>query len=361
MTSSEPDVLVIGAGVSGLTTAVCLAEAGAAVKISAALPPGRTTSAVAGAIWGPHLVGLDDRVERWGATTLARLLELTAGPAAGPAGVRMVTGRQACRTVADPPGWAASLDGFRLCADGELPEGFASGWRFTAPVMTMPVYLGYLLARFRAAGGELDAGGEPGAGDEPGAAGPSGQLHGGHTFGSLDEAIASTTAGVIVNCSGMGARGLVPDAEMLPVRGQVVVTVNPGITEFFIGLGDESAGLIYLFPHAGTVVVGGTEERGSWRLEPDPATAERILRDAVAIEPRLRGAGIVAHRVGLRPVRPAVRLEAEALAGGRTLVHNYGHGGAGVTLSWGCAADAAGLALGALGALGAPVRPAPPD
>ena len=351
MTSSEPDVLVIGAGVSGLTTAVCLAEAGAAVKISAALPPDRTTSAVAGAIWGPHLVGMDDRVERWGATTLARLLELTAGRAAGPAGVRMVTGRQACRTAADPPGWAASLDGFRLCADGELPEGFASGWWFTAPVMTMPMYLGYLLARFRAAGGELDAGGEPGA------AGP-GQLPGDQTFGSLDEAIASTTAGVIVNCSGMGARSLVPDAEMLPVRGQVVVTANPGITEFFIGLGDESAGLIYLFPHQDTVVVGGTEERGSWRLEPDPATAERILRDAAAIEPRLRGAGIVAHRVGLRPVRPAVRLEAEALAGGRTLVHNYGHGGAGVTLSWGCAADAAGLALGALGA---PVRPAPRD
>jgi D-amino-acid oxidase len=136
MTSSEPDVLVIGAGVSGLTTAVCLAEAGAAVKISAALPPDRTTSAAAGAIWGPHLVGIDDRVERWGATTLARLLELAAGPAARPAaGVRMVTGRQACRTLADPPGWAAGLDDFRLCADGELPAGFASGWRFTAGVI----------------------------------------------------------------------------------------------------------------------------------------------------------------------------------------------------------------------------------
>jgi D-amino-acid oxidase len=335
MTSSEPDVLVIGAGVSGLTTAVWLAEAGAAVKISAALPPDRTTSAMAGAIWAPHLVGMDDRVGRWGATTLARLLELAAAPGAG---VRAVTGRQACRTVADPPGWAASLDDFRLCADGELPEGFVSGWRFTAPMMDMPVYLSYLLARFRAAGGELDT------------AGPADKMHGRHPFGSLDEAIASTTAGVIVNCSGIGARSLVPDAEMLPVRGQVVVTANPGITEFFIGLGDESAGLVYLFPHAGTVVLGGTEDRGSWRLEPDPATAERILRDAAAIEPRLRGAEIVAHRVGLRPVRPAVRLEAENLADGRALVHNYGHGGAGVTLSWGCAADAAGLALGALGA-----------
>jgi D-amino-acid oxidase len=42
----------------------------------------------------------------------------------------------------------------------------------------------------------------------------------------------------------------------------------------------------------------------------------------------------VGHRVGLRPVRPAVRLERE----GR-VIHCYGQGGAGVTLSWGCAEE----------------------
>jgi D-amino-acid oxidase len=230
--------------------------------------------------------------------------------------------------VADPPDWAAGLDDFRLCADGELPTGFSSGWRFTAPVITMPVYLDYLLARFRDAGGELEAGR--------------------HAFGSLAEAAAGSTAEVIAACAGIGAHGLVPDPEMMPVRGQVVVAANPGITEFFIGLGDESAGLVYLFPHGDTVVLGGTENRGNWSLEPDPATAERIMRDCAAVEPRLEGARVVAHRVGLRPVRPTVRLEAARLPGGQTLVHNYGHGGAGVTLSWGCAADAAGLALAAL-------------
>jgi D-amino-acid oxidase len=50
--------------------------------------------------------------------------------------------------------------------------------------------------------------------------------------------------------------------------------------------------------------------------------------------------------VGLRPVRPSVRLEAEALGGGRRLLHNYGHGGAGVTLSWGCALDVTAEVLG---------------
>ena len=121
----------------------------------------------------------------------------------------------------------------------------------------------------------------------------------------------------------------------MPVRGQVVVTQNPGITEFFIGLGDESADLSYIFPHGDTVVLGGTEGHGDWRLEPDPATADRILRDCAAIEPALRGARVIAHRVGLRPVRPAVRLEAGRLPGGQTIVHNYGHGGAGVSLAWG--------------------------
>lgn len=48
--------------------------------------------------------------------------------------------------------------------------------------------------------------------------------------------------------------------------------------------------------------------------------------------------------VGLRPFRPqGFRLEAEVIEG-RTVVHNYGHGGCGVTLSWGCAGRAANMA-----------------
>ena len=326
--SSEPDVLVIGAGVSGLTTAVCLAEAGATVTVSAAAPPAQTTSAVAGAIWGPHLIEASDRAATWGTVTLARLIELASEPAAA---VRMLTGRLTVHAGQDPPDWVDVLGGMPL-GNPELPDGFTAGWRFTAPVVTMPRYLDWLQGRFRAARGQLAE-------------------SRGSALGSLAEAAASTTAGVIVNCTGIGARDFVPDREMMPVRGQVVVAANPSprISEFFIGLGDESAHLTYLFPHGDIVVLGGTEGRGDWSLEPDPATAERILRDCAAIEPRLRGARVIEHRVGLRPARPTVRLEAERLPGGQTVVHNYGHGGAGVSLSWGCAADAAGLALAALG------------
>ncbi len=324
--STDLDVLVVGAGVSGLTTAICLAEAGWSAAIVADRLPQDTTSAVAGAIWGPHLVEAGARTERWGRVSLATFRELTGDPASG---VRTGHGIEVSRGTsgepASPPGWLTELDGYHACQPAELPAGFTSGWRYTAPLVHMPAYLGYLQARFEGAGGTIGAG----------------------TVSSLAEAARSHGARAVVNCAGIGARRLVPDPAMTPVRGQIVVVANPGISEFFIGLGDDTAELVYMFPHGDTVVLGGTEAAGDWNTEPDPAVAGRILRDCAAVEPRLENAAVLGHRVGLRPVRPAVRLEAEPgggpAGGGPLILHNYGHGGGGVTLSWGCARDVAGL------------------
>jgi D-amino-acid oxidase len=321
MTSQQPDVLVIGAGVSGLTTAICLAEAGCGVTVAAARRAPLITSAAAGAIWGPHLVGIDERVTRWGAVTLARLAELATDPASG---VHLASGIAASADhQAAPFDLAAAMGSVSSCDPAELPAGYAVGWRLTSPIVSMSVYLGYLMTRLDRAGGKLREA----------------------QFGSLAEAAETTGARVIVNCSGIGARQLVPDPGLIPVRGQVVVAENPGLSEFFLGAGN-AASEIYYFPHGDIVVLGGTEEEGNWSLEPDPATAERILRACAAVQPRLASATVTAHRVGLRPVRPSVRLEAEALDGGVVLVHNYGHGGAGVTLSWGCALEVTATVLG---------------
>jgi D-amino-acid oxidase len=305
---------VIGAGVTGLTTAICLAETGLTVAIHADRLPQETTSSVAGAIWGPHLVERSDRVNRWSSETLCVLTGLADDPATG---IRLVSGIEAARGRTGLPDWATVLGGVEACAAPDLPAGFAAGWRYTAPVVPMPVYLDYLLSRLGRAGGQIRVA----------------------AAASLTDVANSTAARVIVNCSGIGAHYLVPDPAVTPVRGQVVVAVNPGITEFFIGLGDGTADLIYLFPHGDQVILGGTEEQGNWSLDPDPTVAQRILRDCRMIEPRLGEARVIRHRVGLRPVRPRVRLEAVPLATDRLLVHNYGHGGAGITLSWGCARD----------------------
>ena len=327
------DVLVLGAGVIGLSTAICLAEAGVSVTVAAADPPQRTTSVAAGAIWGPHLVGMDDRVERWGNLTLDRLAglshpELGANELAGV--VHTVTGIAATRDPhAAPPEVAGPASALSPCPPDEIPSGYASAWRLTATTIAMPGYLDYLAGRYGRAGGTT----------------------------SFPEKIAALTdasrlapsARVIVNCTGCGARDLVPDPDVVPVRGQVVVAANPGITEFFVGTNSsDPADLTYLLPHGDTIVLGGTEQRGDWSLEPDPDTAGRIVARCALVEPALRDAEVLDHRVGLRPARRSVRLEAER-SGDLTVVHNYGHGGAGVTLSWGCAEDAAELALAALG------------
>jgi D-amino-acid oxidase len=305
------DVLVIGAGVSGLTTGICLAEAGLVVTIRTAARPEQSTSAAAGAVWGLVRVGPPARVLDWGRTGLEALTKLAAEPGTG---VQMVSGKEVSRVPLEPYYWTELLPGLRLCEESELPEGFANGWHYTAPVATMPVYLGYLRARFEQAGGTVEA----------------------SPVRSLTEVAAA--APVVVNCSGVAARDLVPDPAVVPVRGQVVLAANPGIEEFFISRDEEPPWIVYMFPHGDTVLLGGTNQEGDWDLNPKPEIAERIVAGCAAVDPRLREAAILGHRVGLRTCRAEVRLEPEPFDGG-VLWHNYGHGGAGVSLSWGCAAE----------------------
>ena len=309
------DVLVIGAGVCGLSTAIVLLDAGLAVDVYAAEPPHRTTSATAGALWGAHLVGTDERVGSWAARTLSRFRELAAEPEAGITEMGGLVASPA-RVETEPPSFTRGAGPVTKCDPAELPPGFASGWRYTAPVVAMPAYLDYLLGQLLNKGGNL---------------------HLGPPLRSLAEAESRSAAPIIVNCAGIGARDLVPDPGLTPFRGQVVVTANPGLAEFFVGERESPDEVTYIFPHGASVVLGGTQQAAATSLRPDPVTVERIIAGCVAVEPRLAGAPILAHRVGLRPVRARVRLEAKAISGGRYLVHNYGHGGAGVTLSWGCA------------------------
>jgi D-amino-acid oxidase len=305
------DVLVIGAGVCGLTTGICLAEAGLSVTIRTAAPPERTTSVAAGAVWGMVRAGPPDRGLEWARTGLEVLSKLAAEPGTG---VRMVSGHEVSRTPLEPYAWMTLLPGLRPCQEPELPDGFTHGWHYTAPLATMPVYLDYLRARFERAGGTLEVA----------------------AVRSLAE--LAGVAPVVANCSGVYAHDLVPDPAVVPVRGQVVIAANPGLEEFYINRDEEPPWITYMFPHGETVLLGGTNEEGSWDEEPKSFISERIVAQCAAIDPRLRGVTILGHRVGLRPTRPEIRLESEPL-GGSVLWHNYGHGGAGISLSWGCAAE----------------------
>jgi len=314
---AEREALVIGAGVIGLTTAVRLREAGWRVRIRAAAPPERTTSAVAAALWYPYRVGPDALVAAWGERSYEVFRHLAANAATG---VRMTHGIELLPLDADPrdfPEWAAHIPDFRVARANEVPDGRV-GWAFTVPVADTGAYLRWLAARFAEHGGEVEIA----------------------RVASLAEVAGEFP--LIVNCAGLGARELAGDGAMRPVRGQIVRVENPGLGEFWL---DEHHpdGLLYIIPRGGDVVLGGTADEGKEDTEPDAAVAEAIVRRAVAVTPALAGARVLEHRVGLRPWRPEVRLEAEP-AGGATVIHNYGHGGAGVTLSWGCAEQVVRLA-----------------
>lgn len=305
-------VVVIGAGVVGLTTAVCLAESGMDVRVDTDRSPDETTSAAAGAMWDPYLVEPAHLVDRWSRVTLSVLNTLSAD---ADTGIRRVEGTHESRISRGMPEWGG-LVGARVCERGELRPGFLSGWRYRAPVVDMPRYLRYLARRLERAGGHLRR----------------------RRYNTLEEAVHE--APVVVNCSGSGARSLAADPSVEAVRGQLVVVENPGIRSFFC---DDTPGadeLTYIYPHSDAVVLGGTAVSGNWDLRPDEAAAREIVERCVAIEPSLAGARVLAHRVGLRPAREEVRLEGEPRKG-TLLLHNYGHGGAGLTLSWGCAREVA--------------------
>jgi D-amino-acid oxidase len=303
------DVVVVGAGVIGLTTAICLAEAGLRVRVVTAKPPLETTSVVAGALWGkgPGLSDPADRIAAWSAVTFAEFAALADDPGSG---VHFTRGREVTRdAVAPPPSELARA--VRRCAPDELPAGFADGHWLTVPTVYMPAYLSLLTDRLARAGGVITPG--------------------------VVRTLADVTAPVAVNCTGVGARDLVPDETVRPVRGQHVVVANPGIDEFFVEETDDPAWVSF-FPHGDRVVLGGVAGTDDWNLTPDPVIAEAIVRRCAAVEPRLADAPVLAQLVGLRPTRPEVRL-ADDQRDGTRWVHNYGHGGMGVTLSWGCARD----------------------
>jgi D-amino-acid oxidase len=306
------DVLVIGAGVIGLTTAIRAAEAGMEVRVLAADPPRETTSAVAGAMVGPLLTPPGDRSRAWAQATIDELLTGPVSP-----GVRVTRGMLAARPAGMLPPLAEEIPGFRLCAPAELPTGFGTGFWVELPLVDTPTYLDHLVERLGAAGGELELG----------------------RVASLADAARAVPR--VVNCAGLGARELVPDPTLQPVRGPKVVVENPGLDTFFMEAPLGPAWTAYL-PHGDHVVLGGRAAEGDERLDPDPAEAVEILAACAEVEPRLAAARILDHRVGLRPGRPAVRLEAERVDGA-LIAHNYGHGGEGVMQSWGCAAEAVAL------------------
>jgi D-amino-acid oxidase len=313
------NVTVVGAGISGLACAVRLQEHGHAVTVVTAHEPSDTVSRLAAAVWYPTHTAADPRVLAWAHRTYD---ELTAQAAAGVPGVVPRPTRMIVRGTPATPWWAAAVPDF-VAAPGE--------WRFTVPSVEMEVYLPWLLDRFATAGGRLVR----------------------HRLARLSDApVVSGGADVVVNASGLAARDLAGDPAVHPARGQVVGVANPGLVTS-VRDEDHPAGMTYVHPRSRDVVLGGTFQPGDWDTTVDPATTAAILARCVELVPELAAAPVLWQAAGLRPARHGgarVGIDPVALPGGARVVHDYGHGGAGITLAWGCAEEVLTLTGGAAGA-----------
>jgi D-amino-acid oxidase len=304
------DVIVVGGGVIGLTTAVRLQQRGADVRVWTAHEPAETVSSMAAAVWYPTRTDFDPRVLRWATDTYAEFVRQIES---GVPGTLLRRTRTLLRhRIASPPWWAPAARHFEL-RDGHGP--YANELVFDAPLAEMSAYLEWLRGQVKQVERR--------------------RIH------SLDE----VEAPVVVNATGLAAGSLCADPNVRPACGHVVIVDNPGLDES-VRDEEDPAGVTYVHPRGADVVLGGTFQVGSYDTGPDPAESAAIVARCTALVPELAGARVLADRKGLRPLRDGgPRVERVDKPDGRRVIHSYGHGGAGMTLSWGCADEVADLAL----------------
>ncbi|TKA61325.1 hypothetical protein B0A55_11330 [Friedmanniomyces simplex] len=353
MPSSRSHIIVIGAGVTGLTSAVFLAEAGYEVTVIAAHVPGDSsieyTSPWAGAHWHTHATPDDPRACDWDVQTYEYwidLLEREKRDAKLPkAGLKVYDSFK----YWDFPGtdelwWAPYVKDFRVLADhhepvrsinertpkgaGEIKEAVV----YRAVAVNVSQYLLYLQERARKAGAVVIKARLP---VEQGLQNALQAAEG--------EAMSKgrSKADCFVNATGLGAAKLCGYEAMYPIRGQTVLVKGEAET-IFTRSGVDYGAYCIPRPGSGSTILGGTKEKDVWSETPDPRVTEQILKHAALNIPELMtgsdgGFEVVSVQCGLRPGRQGgARVEREVV-GGKRIVHAYGHAGGGYQNSIGSA------------------------
>jgi D-amino-acid oxidase len=350
--NSKGRVLVIGAGVSGLTTSLCLLRQGFKVTVVAEKLAPEITSVVAAALWQwpPPALGEapDDqisliRTREWCMTSYDYFANLAPFPETGVFMRPVVVYFK--HLVKNNPNDLERINELQdkvqdfvhapaLIKENQINTeiGLKDAYSHLAPMIDMDVYMGWLLKQVQQADGQVLI-----------------RKISGNLKEQEEKLKKEFSVDLIVNCSGLGARELA-SSDMYPLRGAWIRVRNDGQTMPRITKGhwlshDESESeqdIIYIVPKGDNILlIGGLVEPDKWDLNIGLENYEPVkdmLKRCVEFMPALKDAQIDFNepvRVGLRPFRRQnVRLEREPNTG---IIHNYGHGGAGVTLSWGCA------------------------
>lgn len=337
MSSSDVRVCIVGGGIVGLTCAHVLSRRHHVTLIADRIGA-ETDSIKATAVWHVYLVPETEQVLGWAAETLQQFHDLAATEPSS--GVELVEGIELYRTTPPhTPSWAHIPRRFAPLSTEEvddlnrvLPESLTMtevsalratpilwGYHIEAPAADMTTYLPWLERTVRAR--------------------TSVTLVRQH-LRALEEAARGHD--VVVNCSGTGARELVGDRDFEPYKGQYfVLKREDGAPTTYVGDDEHPLGMAYMIPRAGEVMIGGCAERGLDDLELTLDFDETVRRAGLYVPWLLERTAADQARppvVGVRPCRPAgIRLEVDRDAASIPVIHNYGHGGSGFSLSWGCA------------------------
>ncbi|KAI8110509.1 hypothetical protein M9435_002183 [Picochlorum sp. BPE23] len=321
----KPSITVLGGGVIGLTSALRIKQQypDASVTIIGEKIATETTSEGAGGLWKPFaLTGTPDSlVNAWGKETLDHYMGIYLSPDAPKAGIVLTSAYELFQEKVDDPAWATLVPQFRHLTEEEIAFYDHSGTHvhgiaYTTIIAEGRLYMQWVLSKLMEAG-NVDI-----------------------VRKRIERVSEIGGAQVVINCTGLGARELFNDQSMYGIRGHVLRVRAPWVRHHVESHSLDASKPAYIIPNTDTVVLGGTKVPGDEDTTSTEEERQEIFDRCQAIVPSLSSAEILSSWVGLRPGRNGIRLEAEMLDGTNIpVIHNYGHGGSGLTLAWGCAGN----------------------